>query len=468
MLFTQIEFFVFFAAVLTALLVVRNHRMRKRLLLVASYYFYAYWDWRFLSLILISTMVDYLVALALARTQTPRWRKGLLITSLTCNLGILGFFKYFNFFVASLESVFGTLGLHAGTLHIVLPIGISFYTFQTLSYTIDVYRGRLEPCRNVFDFALFVAFFPQLVAGPIVRASEFLPQLQTNPRLTGYGAFLGFRQFTFGLFKKVFIADHIALFVDYVFGNAGAFGAVSTWLAVLAYGLQIYCDFSGYSDMAIGAARVMGYHLPTNFRLPYLATSVTDFWHRWHISLSTWLRDYLYIPLGGNRKGRRRTYVNLFVTMVLGGLWHGAAWTFVVWGAIHGVMLMGEKWLRPRWTPARQSGPLQGASKIVGWFVTMLVVFTAWVFFRAASFGEAFLMLRQMYGFGRGVAWFEPFTIAVLVVVAATSILSAARLVSLHRLAYDRLTTPVVLFSMWWLVLVFPVEGFKPFVYFQF
>jgi len=468
MLFTQIEFFVFFAVVLATLAIVKNHRIRKRLLLLASYYFYAYWDWRFLSLILVSTMVDYFVALGLARTTSLQGRKVLLITSLVCNLGILGFFKYFNFFVESLQGILDAFGLHAGTLHIVLPIGISFYTFQTLSYTIDVYRRRLEPCRNVFDFALFVAFFPQLVAGPIVRASEFLPQLEANPRVGGYDVFLGFRQFTIGLFKKVFIADHIALYVDYVFANAGAFDAVSTWLAVLAYGLQIYCDFSGYSDMAIGAARVMGYHLPTNFRLPYLATSVTDFWHRWHISLSTWLRDYLYIPLGGNRKGRRRTYVNLFVTMVLGGLWHGAAWTFVVWGAIHGLMLMAEKWLRPRLAPLGESGPAMRVSKIVGWFLTMLVVFNAWVFFRAASFEQAFRMLRQMYAFGGGVAWFEPFTISILVLVSVISVLFAARVVSLQRLAYDRLATPVVLFSMWWLVLVFPVEGFQPFVYFQF
>ena len=468
MLFTQIEFFVFFAVVLAALAVVKDHGMRKRLLLAASYYFYAYWDWRFLSLILISTTVDYLVALGLARTTAPRGRKALLVTSLVCNLGILGFFKYFNFFVESFQGILGAIGLHVGTLRIVLPIGISFYTFQTLSYTIDVYRGRLEPCRNVFDFALFVAFFPQLVAGPIVRASEFLPQLRSNPRVGAYDVFLGFRQFTIGLFKKVFIADHIALYVDYVFGNAGAFGAASTWLAVLAYGLQIYCDFSGYSDMAIGAARVMGYHLPTNFRLPYLATSVTDFWHRWHISLSTWLRDYLYIPLGGNRKGRRRTYVNLFVTKVLGGLCHGAAWTFVVWGMIHGLILMAEKWLRPQLAPLTESGPARRASTIVGWFATMLVVFHAWVFFRAVSFGQAFQMLRQMYGFGGGVAWFEPFTISILALVGIVSVLCAARVMSLQRLAYDRLATPVVLFSMWWLVLVFPVEGFQPFVYFQF
>jgi len=272
-LFTQVEFFVFFGLVILFLVAINSHVAKKRILLLASYYFYAYWDKRFLSLILISTAVDYLVSLGLVKTGRPFRRKVLLAISLACNLGILGFFKYFNFFVESLEVVFHFIGFHAGTLNIVLPIGISFYTFQTLSYTIDVYRGRLGPCESFLDFALFVSFFPQLVAGPIVRATDFLPQLPTAPKLSWHGTFLGFRQFTIGLFKKVFIADHIAFFVDYVFENAGAFNASSTWLAVLAYGLQIYCDFSGYSDMAIGSARIMGYQLPVNFRLPYLATS---------------------------------------------------------------------------------------------------------------------------------------------------------------------------------------------------
>jgi len=468
MLFTQIEFFIFFGIVLASLLITSSHRIRKGLLLLASYYFYAYWDWRFLSLILISTLVDYLVALGLARTSRPSRRKLLLLTSLTCNLGILGFFKYFNFFVQSMETILGSFGFHCGTLHIVLPIGISFYTFQTLSYTIDVYRSRLDPCRNVLDFALFVAFFPQLVAGPIVRASEFLPQLRSNARPSWYGTFLGFRQFTIGLFKKVFIADHIAVFVDYVFENAGAFNGASTWFAVLAYGLQIYCDFSGYSDMAIGAARIMGYNLPTNFRSPYLATSMTDFWHRWHISLSTWLRDYLYIPLGGNRKGRVRTYVNIFITMVLGGLWHGASWTFVLWGALHGVTLVVEKWLRQRFRSMTHSATVWCLPGILGWFVTMLIVFTAWVFFRAASFRQAFLMLRQMYGFSGGIAWYYPFVLFTLLLVGAAHVFLAMNILSLRRLAYNRLVTPVVLISMWWLILVFPAEGFNPFVYFQF
>jgi len=437
MLFTQIEFFIFFSILIVFLMFIKSNGIRKRLLLLASYYFYAYWDWRFLSLILISTILDYIVGLGLVRTNRPNRRRLLLLTSIICNLGILGFFKYFNFFVQSMETILGSFGFHSGTLHIILPIGISFYTFQTLSYSIDVYRGRLDPCRNVFDFAFFVAFFPQLVAGPIVRASEFLPQLRSNAQLSWYGTFLGFRQFTIGLFKKVFIADHIALFVDYVFENAGAFDGVSTWLAVLAYGLQIYCDFSGYSDMAIGTARIIGYHLPTNFRSPYLATSMTDFWHRWHISLSTWLRDYLYIPLGGNRKGPMRTYVNIFITMLLGGLWHGASWTFVVWGGLHGATLVIEKWLQQRFRVKTASAAVWCLPGIFGWFVTMLIVFTSWVFFRAASFQQAFLMLRQMYSFSGGIAWYYPFVLFTLSLVGIGHIFMAMNIINLRKLAYN-------------------------------
>jgi len=468
MLFNQIEFFIFFAIVLAALLIVRGNRARKVLLLVASYYFYGYWDWRFLSLILASTFVNFLITLRLARTDAPKRRKQLLAITVLYNLGVLGFFKYCDFFAQSLEAVLEPFGVHCGTLQIILPIGISFYTFEAMSYTIDVYRRRLGPCRDLLDFALFLAFFPKLVAGPIVRAAEFLPQLQSTTRLSWYGVFMGFRQFTVGMFKKVFIADRIAVFVDYAFENAGAFDAPSTWLAVLAYGVQIYCDFSGYSDMAIGCARIMGYHLPTNFRSPYLATSITDFWHRWHITLSTWLRDYLYFPLGGNRKGPARTYVNLFATFLLGGLWHGASWTFVVWGALHGAALAGEKWFRRRFGGPMRSPAGSRLSVMIGWCVTMLIVFNAWVFFRAASFPQAFLMLRQMYGFAGGIAWYYPFAVFTLLLIVVIQVGGTLNIIRLRRLAYDRLVTPVVLFSMWWLILVFPAEGFKPFVYFQF
>ncbi len=467
MSFTRIEFFLFFAAVLAGLAVVRGRQARKVLLLGASYYFYACWDWRFLALLIAAIAGTYLVALGLDWTRNSRTRrKGLLWAGLVLNLGVLGFFKYCNFFCESLRAILSPLGVQLGTLSLVLPIGISFYVFQMLSYLIDVYRGRLEPCRSLLDFALFVAFFPKLVAGPIVRAADFLPQLQSDVPMSWHDAFLGFRQFTIGLFKKVFIADRLTVFVDYVFAHAGGFDAGSTWLAVLAYGVQIYCDFSGYSDMAIGSARIMGYRLPANFDAPYLATSITDFWHRWHITLSTWLRDYLYIPLGGNRKGEWRTYLNLLITMVLGGLWHGASWTFVCWGALHGCALVGDKWVGARLRPGHGTPALP--ARLAGWLVTMLIVLTAWVFFRAASFGQAFLMLRQMYVHPAGITWCHPFAISVLVVIVLVHLLLAADRIKLEQLRPDRIATPVVLFSMWWLVLAFPAKGFNPFVYAQF
>jgi alginate O-acetyltransferase complex protein AlgI len=468
MLFTQIEFFVFFAVVFGFLLVVRRHRARKLFLLAASYYFYAYWDWRFLSLILTSTLVDYFVSLGMEKTDSSGKRRALLIVSLGCNLGILGFFKYFNFFVSSFSAFLSPLGLHLGTLQIILPIGISFYTFQTLSYTIDVYRRQLPVCRDFFDFALFVAFFPQLVAGPIVRASEFLPQLDRPLPLSWERAFLGFRQFTFGLVKKVFIADRIAMFVDGAFANAGALDGVTTWLSVLCYAVQIYCDFSGYSDMAIGLARAMGFDFRENFNHPYIATSITDFWRRWHISLSTWLRDYLYIPLGGNRKGKRRTYINLMVTMVLGGLWHGAAWTFVVWGTLHGVALAIDKWAGPKIYLPERRGIKRSVEKAAGWLVTMLIVNVAWVLFRSQSFEQALLVLRQMFWIPAGFSWHPPFALLALGVVALLEMIHASRYRNLLTLPADRWYTPVVLFSLLWLVIIFYPKEFAPFIYFQF
>lgn len=466
MLFTQVEFFVFLGVLLAVVRLTRSYGARKRVLLAASYYFYAYWDWRFLSLLVLSTLINFYAGLAMGHAEgSPRTRRTLLAVSIASSLGILGFFKCYNFFISSLQVVLAPLGVHMGTLNVILPIGISFFTFQTMSYTIDVYRHHLSPCRSLCDFALFVAFFPQLVAGPIVRASEFLPQLSTEVRMSRHDAFIGFRQFTIGLFKKAFVADHLALFVDYVFENAGVFSGLSTWLAVAAYGMQIYYDFSGYSDMAIGVARVFGYHLPVNFRSPYLATSITEFWRRWHITLSTWLRDYLYIPLGGNRKGTFRTYVNLLVTMVLGGLWHGASWTFVCWGALHGLALASNKWITVKWEE-KVSASLH--VRILGWATTMLIVFTAWVFFRASSFHQAYLMFRQMYFHPVGIAWYHPLTIAVLALILVLHVLLALNKVRLEQLLPNRLLTPVVLFTIWWVVVAFPPRGFKPFVYFQF
>ncbi|MFT7641001.1 MAG: alginate O-acetyltransferase complex protein AlgI [Pirellulaceae bacterium] len=466
MLFTQIEFVVFFVALFIFLVAVRSHSLQKTALLIGSYYFYAYWDFRFLALVGGSTIIDYVLCRVMTSSENQKVRKTCLITSLIVNLGALAFFKYYGFFVGSMNELLEPLGWNLRSLSVILPVGISFYTFQTLSYTIDVYRGKLKPCTNFRDFALFVSFFPQLVAGPIVRASDFLYQLETPRKITTHRCFLGFRQFTSGLFKKVLIADNLALFVDEVFGNAGAFDCPTTWLAVSAYALQIYCDFSGYSDMAIGIAKSIGYDLPKNFNLPYIATRIDKFWHRWHISLSSWLRDYLYIPLGGNQKGAARTYINLMLTMVLGGLWHGAAWTFVAWGLLHGVALAITRYVVLKFDidKKRIAAPLQ----VLGWAQTMVVVLVAWVLFRSADFTQATLMLRQMFWPDAGYHVMAPFPLFAIGLMAIGHILTAVGHEEWLELEYDRLRTPLALGTMILLVLVYYPQGFQPFVYFQF
>lgn len=468
MLFTQLEFAFLFIVTFGFLLVCRQHTLRKAGLLAASYYFYAYWDYRFLALIGLSTIVDYAIGLRLVKLDPKshaQQRTRLLWISLTINLGALAFFKYCNFFIESLRLALEPLGWNLHTLNIILPVGISFYTFQTLSYTIDVYRGRLKACNSVLDFALFVSFFPQLVAGPIVRASDFLPQLETNTKLSVERFFLGFRQFTIGLFKKMFIADNLAGFVDAVFVTAGSYDALTTWLAVFAYSLQIYCDFSGYSDMAIGVARSLGYDLPRNFNWPYLATRIDDFWRRWHISLSSWLRDYLYIPLGGNRKGRARTYINLLITMLLGGLWHGAAWTFVVWGGIHGAALAITKFCDEMFPASRKTNFFR---TLLGRISTLLVVAVAWVFFRAASFNDAARILQSMFGGGDGYRYL-PIMMAIIlpcsIIVHFIGLLNSEKTLALPA---NRIGSAVVLLTMFWLAIVFHPRDFSPFIYFQF
>ncbi len=465
MLFTQIEFFFFLAAVFAAVLLVKNHGTQKLILLAASYYFYAYWDWRFAGLLLACTAVNYWLA-GRMEGSSPKRRKQLVTIALVYSLGVLGLFKYFNFFVDSFRAMAGIAPDAGSTLDLILPAGISFYTFQTLSYTIDVYRGDLPHCRRFSDFALFVAFFPQLVAGPIVRASEFIPQLETPRTLTWERAYDGFRQFTLGLFKKVFIADRLASFVDPGFENAASLSGLTLWLVAIAYAIQIYCDFSGYSDMAIGIARAMGYEFTRNFNHPYLATSVQDFWRRWHISLSTWLRDYLYIPLGGNRLGPIRTYWNLILTMVLGGLWHGANWTFVFWGAWHGVALAIDRFITGH--IGKRSTAAGPGRALVGWAITMMIVLVGWVFFRAPNLTTALAILGRMFTFADGVAWYSPFALGVLGAMFLYHALLAAGKSAWFELKPDTIRTPTILFTMIWLVIAFYPRDFQPFIYFQF
>jgi D-alanyl-lipoteichoic acid acyltransferase DltB (MBOAT superfamily) len=413
LLFSSIEFPVFLAIVLTGYYCL-GLRAQNAWLLIASYVFYGFWDWRFLILIWVSTAVDYFVGLALAEAAAPRRRKQLVTISLVTNLGILGAFKYFNFFADSMAVLLSQLGFtaHMPTLNIVLPVGISFYTFQTLSYTLDIYRGRLAPTRNPLAFALFVAYFPQLVAGPIERARHLLPALEAPRHVDWRLVATGVELILIGYFKKVGIADTLAPWIDSRYGDPAAYSGADLLLATYLFGFQIYCDFSGYSDIARGTSKLFGVNLMRNFEQPYLASSITEFWHRWHISLSTWLRDYLYISLGGNRQGTARTYRNLMLTMLLGGLWHGANWTFVIWGGLHGVYLVAHKLM----LAARGNRQAERPGNLLVRVASALVVFNlvsfAWVFFRAESLDAALQVLAGIAAWqpstAASISWFSP------------------------------------------------------------
>ena len=456
MLFTQLEFPIFFVMVLAAAWLCQTRVSRNGLLLAASYYFYAYWDYRFCGLLILSTVVDFAVARAIAATATQSTRRRLLLVSLVVNLGVLGFFKYFNFFIESAAPLLESIGLGSSTLSIILPVGISFYTFQTLSYTIDVYRGVIKPTDRFLDFATYVAFFPQLVAGPIVRARELLPQLALLPTWSTRRFYGGGQQMLRGAVKKVLLADRLGEMVDVVFAGPDLYNGPTAWIAVLAYTGQIYFDFSGYSDIAIGAAKMLGYRFPVNFRHPYLATSVAEFWRRWHMTLSRWLRDYLYISMGGSRHGALATYRNLFITMALGGLWHGAAWTFVLWGLWHGTALAVE-----RFTKA-------APPKLIGWLITFLIVIFGWVLFRSDSLSTAGTIFRQMFTLPAGIGWYPPLVIGALACMLAEHLAWQTRLRRAMRLPIDAWYSPIATTVMIWALVLYAPQGFRPFVYFQF
>jgi alginate O-acetyltransferase complex protein AlgI len=401
MLFCSQQFFLFFAVVFTVYWALPQARLRVYLLLAASIYFYASWNKWLAALICVSTLMDYVIARGMDASTSPRWRKILLLISLVANLGLLIYFKYANFFLHSVEQALHALGASASlpVLQVMLPIGISFYTFEAINYTVDVYRRKVPAERNLAHFMLFITFFPHLIAGPIVRARDFLPQIGRAKRWDWLRLQVGLQYFLIGLVKKLVIADRMALFSDPVFAQPQFYGTRAIWLAVVGYALQIYCDFSGYTDMALGAAHMLGYKLARNFNMPYAAVNVSDFWHRWHISLSTWLRDYLFIPLGGSRGTNRQTNRNLLITMTLGGLWHGAAWTFVFWGVLHGLFLIVHRWFRDFCTTRPELGRrLETLPGTIGrGLFTFLCVCVGWVFFRATSFSIALRVLRGMF-----------------------------------------------------------------------
>lgn len=492
MVFSSPRFLAFLATLLLVLSLPQAPKTRKRLLLIASTFFYAAWDVRYLALLAAVSIIDYLVANRIDASDDQRTRKAWLVVSITSNLGILAYFKYYNFFLDNLNGIFGALlGLHLRHANILLPAGISFYTFKTMSYTIDVYRRELKPEKHLLDYATFVTFFPELIAGPIVRASIFLPQMSRDIRPSVARLALGGSIFVVGLTKKLLIADSLAKVADPIFAQPELYSGLSVWTGVLAYSFQIYADFAGYSDMAIGVAKMLGYDLPENFSLPYLSRTVTEFWRRWHITLSSWLRDYLYIPLGGNRGAPGRTYINLMATMILGGLWHGASWNFVLWGTLHGAALATHRLIRSRW-PTRYIVP-SGIS-VVG---TFLFVTIAWVPFRSDSFGKTRLILSRLANFdSAGANWFSSILIPVAVLLVAGHVVGRALEVRVKRqtpnwvdrvlAAFDahllrdpvsgvyvrlgiRTATGAFLCTIWVLAIwLFAPLNTSPFIYFQF
>jgi alginate O-acetyltransferase complex protein AlgI len=400
MLFNSLEFIIYFPIVVAFYFAIAP-KYRWILLLLASYYFYMCWNYKYIILIITSTIIDYIAGLHIYKEKIKWKRKTYLLLSLITNLGLLFSFKYFNFFSDSLNFIFDKINVmhHLPELNVLLPVGISFYTFQTLSYTIDVYRGAKEPEKHFGLFALYVAFFPQLVAGPIERSTRLLPQMHMQFKFDYNRIKNGILQMCWGFFKKVVIADRLAEYVNLVYNNADSYGGTHYIIATVFFAFQIYCDFSGYSDIAIGSASIMGFELMRNFKRPYLSHSIREFWQRWHISLSTWFRDYLYIPLGGNRVVKWRWYYNLFITFLISGLWHGANWTFIIWGALHGFYLIFAIWtkgLRDKINTAvfGKNQFLYNFSQII---LTVFLAWFAWIFFRANTIEDAFFIIKNIF-----------------------------------------------------------------------
>ena len=471
MVFNSLSFIAFFALVLIMHSLPLPWRTRKINLLIASYIFYAAWNPPFVILLWISTVVDWVAAQKLVHAQRPAVRRAWMLVSVIANLGMLSYFKYGSFLLQNFTDLVATFGIvyQPPAFDIVLPVGISFYTFATMSYTLDVYLRRAVPARNFLDYALFVTFFPHLVAGPIMRPTELVPQFVEPRRATPDMLRFGLALMTLGLFQKVVLADSfLATAAELVYDGKTAPAALDAWIGTLAFSGQIFCDFAGYSTTAIGAALCLGFAMPDNFRFPYAAIGFSDFWRRWHITLSSWLRDYLYIPLGGNRHGEARTYLALMATMLLGGLWHGASWTFVMWGGLHGSYLAMERLLRSRFA-AYRPGPL--ALVLLG-LLTYALVNVTWVFFRAHSFGKAWQVLGGMFGGNGQAAPILPTVHLVMVTAIVAGIVLAHWRMRERTLESAIAGTPALLLAGVWALMAFAIviaQGTgNAFIYFQF
>jgi alginate O-acetyltransferase complex protein AlgI len=474
MIFNSVVFLVFFVCFFILYWFVNNRlpvSVRNAFIISASYLFYGWWDWRFLSLIVFSSALDFAMGLLLDKENRPKRRKLYLAISLAGNLGILGFFKYFNFFASSLQAVLAPFSIHPGfvTLHIVLPVGISFYTFQTLSYTLDVYQGKMKPTRDMLSFFAFVSFFPQLVAGPIERASRLLLQFAARKTFSYENSVYGLRLALWGFFKKIVIADNFGVLTDHIFSSGQPASGLLTIVGSLFFALQIYADFSGYSDIAIGIAKMLGFDLMQNFATPYFATSFGEFWHRWHISLSTWFRDYVYIPLGGNRGTKARVSSNIMITFLLSGLWHGADIIFLIWGGLHGAALVAEKRIKRK------------LNKTLYAAMAMAIIILLWIPFRAKNYSQfvklsASLVQCKTYSFSRLYQELHDFSLPRFYALLAVT--AFFLLIEYHLKWQDfsqwisgKSRTVRLAFYYLILVLIFVVGNFsvKPyFIYFQF
>ena len=473
MVFNSLSFALFFAVVLAIHHLPIPWRARKLNLLGASYLFYMAWNPPFVLLLWISTLVDWVAARRIAGHSRKGRRRAWLALSLAVNLGLLAFFKYSDFLVSNTMALLAGFGIDYAPAapDIILPLGISFYTFQTLSYSLDVYRGQERPAGSFLDYALYVTFFPQLVAGPIVRSGVFLPQCESPRRADSQQWTVGLSLLSVGLFQKIVLADDLlAPSAEALFDGIGPPDAISAWIGTLAFSGQIFCDFAGYSSCALGAASCLGFRIPANFRSPYAAVGFSDFWRRWHVSLSSWLRDYLYISLGGNRAGIARTYANLMITMLVGGLWHGASWTFVAWGGLHGAYLTAERWLRGRVGGLSQRWVVQLP---VGLF-TFAVVTVTWVFFRAPDFTRAFQVLAALFGrtAEQATRQLPPNALDPLAVLAVVVSLVTVHWLQRDTPLFERFAVPWWIESVGiaaiWLAIVMTPGTARAFIYFQF
>ena len=472
MLFNTIDFVIFFLIVVSTVVIVKHRKFQHLFILIASYFFFYYTSNYLITLLIFTTIWDFYFGNFIYKSKNIRSKKLILVVSLAGNLGLLGFFKYTDFAIMQFNFLAQhfDLGTQIPLLYLVLPIGISFYTFHSITYTVSIYRGIMEPAKSFTEYAIFVAFFPQLVAGPIIRAVNFLPQLDQKPRMDLTRVRSGLHLIVRGLIEKVVIADNLASVVEKVFADPGNFNGGDMWIATYCFAFQIFCDFAGYTDIARGCARIMGFDFLENFRRPYAAEGISDFWRRWHISLSTWLRDYLYIPLGGSRHGEISTYRNLMLTMVLGGLWHGANWTFVLWGSYHGVLLCLNHAYR-YWLRKRDSQGVLGSSFVargVRIFVTFHLVCIGWVLFRAPNLSASASMLNAMLSppiaFGSALIPYAILCAALLVAMLAHEFLNPGKY-------FENLPLPargLVLFVCYLLLVVFAPVRRVAFIYFQF